>query len=115
MIYDRIVSISRPNSDAATEGVQGYSGLQARGSVTLYTNLVASIQLVRRVGKPDPQLASDEYSIGGFNIMIPASVLAKGLVTEGDVVTDDLGKQYTIMSAYWSAFGYNLMVTQLSK
>jgi hypothetical protein len=112
-IYPRTVFVSRPNPASPAVGAQGYSALQSAGETVLYTGIPASIQLTRKAGKPDPMVPADPGSLPGWRIFVPGYALSLGQVTENDIVTDDLGKRYQVIGAYWNLLGYALSVTLL--
>ncbi len=104
-LYPRIVSVRRPDT-ATGGGAQGYSGNLASAGTPIASGLEASIQLNRERGVPEAKTASDAYYRADWNIFIPNA--AKGLITERDVVVDDLGKRYLVLAAYWNSLGYKL-------
>lgn len=77
------------------------------------SGLPASVQFSRRAGQPDPGLPADVVSASGFNIFIPLAWSVLGQIDENDIVTDDLGKRYQVVAAYWNILGYNLSCTLL--
>jgi hypothetical protein len=112
-IYPRTVSIRRPSVDNAV-GAQPYSGLTEANETQVAGGLPASIQLARKGGAPDAGTPSDSYGRVTFNIFIPARAAALGLITENDIVVDDLAKRYQVSGAYWNSLGYNLTADLLS-
>lgn len=106
-LYPRVVSVSRPKVDNSV-GAQNYSGVTRGEEDPVVENLPASIQLQRRSGAPDGKTPSDAYARSGFNILIPLNACALGVITERDIITDDLGKRYQVIGAYWNSLGYNL-------
>jgi hypothetical protein len=111
-LYPRVVAISRPNTND-TAGDRGYSGVTKTNETLIVTGLPASIQLQSKGGRPDAQVPSDAYSMSKFAIMIPFAAAALGLITERDIVTDDLGKRYQVVGTYWNSLGHNLSCTLL--
>lgn len=60
-----------------------------------------SVELPTDAGKTD------------WAIFIPLSQAVRGLITEDDIVTDDLGKRYQVAAAWWDSLGYQLVCTLL--
>jgi hypothetical protein len=112
-IYPRVVSVRRPNADAAV-GAQPYSGLSEGNETQIAAGLPASIQLARKGGGPDAGVPSDAYGRVSFNVLIPAGSASIGLITENDIIVDDLGKRYQVSGAYWNSLGYNLTTDLLT-
>lgn len=107
-IYPRIVAIRRAQVSAAVGMQAGYSGVTAATEDVIATGLPASIQWKRARGKPEGDTPSNAPERAGWQIFIPKPAATLGLITERDIVVDDLGKRYTITAAYWNSLGYNI-------
>lgn len=108
-IYARTVSITRPNPLTGVGIVAGgYSAVTKGNESTVATGLPASIQQTREPGSPEGRTPSDAPDRTVWNVFIPAASAANGLITERDIVIDDLAKRYVVIAAYWNALGYRL-------
>jgi hypothetical protein len=117
-IYNRTITITRPNVQAAV-GSEGYGGVNAAtglnpaSETTVATGLPASIQLASSMAKPLADLPSDIYNRTGWKIFIPASSAALGLINDRDIVTDDQSQRYQVTANNWDILGYTLMCERL--
>ena len=124
-LYPRTITVTRPIPNIQTSGsaigLQGYSGLTEAvgptglgGEATIATGVSCSIQ-ARAMGKAtgDDKLPSDSPGPPVWYIFIPASQIAKGLIRDRDVVTDDEGYRHQVASAYWNLLGYRLNCIRL--
>ena len=68
-------------------------------------NVRASIQNKQTRGSPDGGVPSDSYTRTGWSIFI--RLQDRKLITERDVIVDDVGKRYLVTAGYWNSFGYN--------
>jgi hypothetical protein len=46
----------------------------------------------------------DESSKVGWNILVRTN--DRTLITEHDVIVDDIGNRYTVVAGYWNSLGY---------
>jgi hypothetical protein len=106
-LYPRTVAITRPNTQLGPDD-QGYLAATEGNETSIATGLPASIQQTREPGKPEGGTPSDAPNRTVWNIFVPAASLALGGTTERDIVTDDLGKRYVVIAAYWNSLGYRL-------
>lgn len=106
-IYPRTVAITRPNSELGA-GEQNYFAATKGNESTIASGLPASIQQVREPGGPEGKTPSDAPNRSVWSIFIPAASAALGLITERDIVTDDLTKRYVVIAAYWNSLGHRL-------
>lgn len=111
-LYPRVVAVTRPATNE-TPGGQDYSGTQKATETAIVSGLPASIQFTGRLSTPLGGTPSDATDRAGFRILIPAFAAADGLITERDIVTDDLGKRYQVFAGYWDSLGYNLQAELL--
>lgn len=96
-LYPRVVSISRPNQDD-TLGGQPYSGLRSDNESVISSDLPAHIQIDRQNPMSPTKLPSDAISLPVYKILIK---VARGLVKRGDIITDDIGNRYQVISPDW--------------
>lgn len=96
-LYPRTITITRPSADTSY-GAQPYSGLQASNESVVAEGLAAHIQIDNRMPPPLAKLPGDALSTPVFRIIFKA---ASGLTRTGDVITDDLGSRYQVISADW--------------
>jgi hypothetical protein len=96
-LYPRLIQISRPDRDE-TFGGQPYSGLQIDNESVIASGIAAKIQVDRQGNRPEAGLPSDAAGESTWKIIFVAS---RGLVKTGDVITDDEGERYQVISAYW--------------
>jgi hypothetical protein len=106
-LYPRIVSITRPNPDTGV-GIVPYSAVTKGNETSIATGLPASIQQTREPGGPEGKTPTDAPDRSVWNVFIPSTSAAKGLITERDIVTDDLTKRYVVIAAYWNSLGHRL-------
>lgn len=111
-LYPRTIAIRRAITNE-TPGSQPYSGTQEANETVIATVLPASIQLQSKGGTPEAGTPSDAFNMSRYAVMIPRAAAAIGLITERDIVVDDLGKRYQVVGAYWNSLGYNLACTLL--
>jgi hypothetical protein len=111
-VYPRTIAITRPNTND-TPGDRGYSGVTKANETPIVSGLPASIQLQSKGGAPLGGTPSDAFSMSRYAVMIPFAAAALGLIEERDIVTDDLGKRYQVVGAYWNSLGHNLSCTLL--
>lgn len=113
-IYARTVTITRP-SNAATGGQVAYIGQNRADETTVAAALPASVQSKsvgsRRSGTD--KIAADAPGPIVWDIFIPRRALAKGLVRDRDIVTDDEGIRYQVAAAYWNILGWHLQTIRL--
>lgn len=111
-LYPRTIKVTRPNDSAPAVGLRPYSGEVRTDESIIATNLPASIQQRRKSASAHGELPSDAPK-SDWAIFIPKRSAALGLITERDIVTDDLGKRYQVAAAYWDSLGYQLLVMLL--
>ena len=111
-LYPRTIAITRPNTNSGI-GAIGYGGLTPAAETAVVSGLPASIQENKNLGKPEADVPGDALRATQWNIFIPATAAALGLIEERDIVTDDLGQRYQISTAYWNSLGYRLGADQL--
>jgi hypothetical protein len=94
-------------------GAQPYQGLEAATETVVARGIPASIQLDRAGDRPLGGLPGDATGRGMWKIMVPKASLAKGVVLDQDVVTDDQNLRYQVTNPYWDSLGYALRVERL--
>lgn len=109
-IYNRTISIARqPISSGG--GVQPYGGMNPTAEQAYLTDVRASIQLARERGKPEPDVPADREGKSLWKIFFRN--VALGTVQTNDIVKDDLGVRYQVISPWWDGFQYNLLCERL--
>ncbi len=111
-LYPRVVAISRQAAQTGF-GAQPPSGMTPAVEQTLASDLSASIQHASAGRRPDPGLPADAVSRSLWRVFIPLGRLARGAVQRGDIVVDDMGIRYQVVSPYWNSLGHNLLVDRL--
>lgn len=96
-LYPRTVTVSRHQQDEAL-GVQGYSGLSPASEAVIAENVPAHIQIDRQNSASPAKLPGDAVAMPVWKVIVK---VARGLVRTGDVITDDLGNRYQVISADW--------------
>lgn len=127
MLYPRTVSLRRLKTVAGTStaagdaiGLTGYSGAEistdpadTQGETILKDGIPASIQAAATGRKRDSALPQDAVSNPTWDIFIPSTALAKGMVRDRDIFVDDEGYRYEVGQAYWNLLGYKAMCIRL--
>jgi hypothetical protein len=108
-LYPRTIAVHRPDTNPGA-GSQGYSGVLPSEENTVLRSACASIQFKPGGGKrPTGGLPADTSSKANFHIFIPLSAAPQpGIVLNRDIVIDDLGNRYQVISNYWNSLGFNL-------
>jgi hypothetical protein len=96
-LYPNTISISRQNQPAGV-GAQPYSGVTQANETVIAEGIDAHIQADRQGTRPDAGLPADAAGQSIWKIIFRG---AKGVVTECDVITDEQGKRYHVISADW--------------
>jgi hypothetical protein len=98
-LYPRRVVISRQNRNT-TPGAQPYNGVSKSNEVVIAGGIAAHIESDRQGTMPVAKLAADA---AGQSIWKVIMNVALGTVLERDIITDDLGKRYQVISADWGS------------
>lgn len=105
-LYPRTIAVHRSNTQTAV-GALNYSGETETDEKVITSGLPASIQ--HRSGKGlRGGLPADAPNKAEWFIFIPAANAGIGLISERDIIVDELGKRYMISAAYWNVLGYRL-------
>ncbi len=96
-LYPRTITITRPNS-LSSFGAQPYSGLMPDDETQVATGLAAHIQVDKGSLAPQAKLPADAAYQSFWKIIFKGP---RGLSKRGDVITDDLGNRYQVVSADW--------------
>jgi hypothetical protein len=96
-LYPRTISITRPNQNTAI-GAQPYSGVLESNETIIKSGVPAHIQSDRQGTRPDAGLPADAAGQSIWKIIFKVPL---GMVLERDIITDDLGKRYQVISADW--------------
>lgn len=116
-LFPRTISITRPEApddDPDSDvGLQPYQGVRTDTEEPIASGVPASIQLSGMGKNAGEDLPNDALSPSEWRIFIPKAALAKGTVSERDIVTDDLGKRYQVSAAYWHPMGHSMRASLL--
>lgn len=114
LIYNRTVSINRPGTIPVPSGgtpsvvVTGYGGVTDGTETTLYTGLMASIQVKSAVRQHLNALPADTRAPYVWSVFLQKSAVPLGGIENRDIVIDELGNRYQVESAQWGLLGYHL-------
>lgn len=96
-LYPRTITITRPSADAGI-GQRPYGGLTPTAETTVAANLPARIQSDRQGTAPATKLPGDAAGESIWKILFKGVL---GLTRTDDIITDDLGNRYQVISADW--------------
>jgi len=96
-LYPSTISITRQNQNNAL-GTQGYGGVLATNESIIATGIPAHIQADRQGTRPQSGLPADAAGQSIWKVIFKA---AKGLVQDRDIITDDIGRRFQVISADW--------------
>jgi hypothetical protein len=105
-LYPRTIQVTRPNLDTGV-GAQPYGGLLASNETLVASGIAAHIEAERQGKDPDARLPGDAKGESIWRIMFKAAL---GLVQSDDMITDELGNRYQVISASWEPLGYTCRV-----
>lgn len=108
-LYPRTIAITRPAAQSGV-GAQPYGGLSPTTETPVASGLAASIQLAT-AGKTNPAGLPGDVEVSNYKIF--SRQIGRGLVQDRDIVTDDMGWRYQVLSAYWDSLGANLYTKRL--
>jgi hypothetical protein len=91
------VSISRPNQETGV-GAQPYGGLAASNQTLIAQNIRAHIQSDRQGTAPIARLPADAAGESIWKIIFKLPI---GTVQTRDVIVDDIGNIYQVISVDW--------------
>lgn len=113
-IYPRTVTLTRPQPrPGASTALPGYGGSSPDDEALNAQSMPASIQFSTTARGTGSQLPSDARAMVDFKILLPRKYSPLNMITERDILTDELGKRYQVYAAYWSPMGYDLRATLL--
>ena len=108
-LYPRTIAITRPNQQTGV-GELSYGGLSPNSESPILSGIPASIQLAN-ANKNNTTAIPGDVPVSNYKIYSRA--IGEGVVNDRDVVTDDLGIRYKVVSAYWDSMGVNLYCQKL--
>jgi hypothetical protein len=97
-LYPRRVTLARPSGDD-TPGEQAYGGDSTPPPDVIAQNLKAHIEAERQGSAPDARLPDDAAGQSIWLIIFPK--MALGYARSRDVITDEIGNRYQVISADW--------------
>ena len=95
--YPRTISVLRQATNT-TAGAQGYSGVTPENEETIFTNVAAHIE-AERIGNNSP--ANLPANSQGEPIYLIIFILPLNSVQNRDIIIDDTGYRYQVISADW--------------
>lgn len=96
-LFPNTISLSRTAPNGGVGSI-GYGGLPATAQTVVATGLPAHIQADRQGTRNAAGLPADAAGQSIWKVIFKG---AKGLARERDVVTDEQGKRYHVISADW--------------
>ena len=96
-LYPRSITVSRQNQDILV-GSQPYAGVTQANETVIVSGVPAHIQADRQGTSPVAKLAADAAGQSTWKIIFK---LPLGTVQNRDIITDDLGNRYQVISADW--------------
>lgn len=106
---NRMVSFARPTASTSSSGVGSYGGFTLADATTLLTGFPASVLNALGLGLDPTDLPADAPP-KSWEVLLPG---VPGLVLlDGDLMTDDLGRNAVVSSAELSELGWRLLVKQ---
>lgn len=113
-LYPRTIAISRPPATLSNGTQPGYNGVSAASETPIVSGLPASIQESATSGATSAGLPSDARTSVYWRILIPKRACSvPDAIKNKDSVTDDLGRRFQVIAAYYNSLGFNLRVEQL--
>jgi hypothetical protein len=107
-IYPRTINITRPQVQSGV-GAVAYGGLIETQESQIAQDIPASIQLSKQ-GKSGAVGLPADGKTTWWRILFHGPL---GLVTDRDIITDDLGIRYQVVAPYWNSLGYSLLTERL--
>ncbi|MDE2101963.1 MAG: hypothetical protein KGL39_32250 [Patescibacteria group bacterium] len=104
-LYPHTIAITRAITNNFVGNI-GYSGEQPSQERTIVQKVTAAIQYAGK-GKTIAGLPGDVPSTF-WRILVPLALLANGTVQTRDIVTDEAGVRYVVISPNWTSLGYQM-------
>lgn len=98
LLYPRTIQVTRADQNTAV-GVQSYSGVLETNESNVTQGIPAHIQIDRRGPRSPSGLPADAISETLWKIVVK---LPRGYIQARDIITDDLGNRYQVVSADWN-------------
>ena len=114
-MWPRTVTIARPSALAGVGFQQPYSGQRPSEPATMTpiaSGLPASVQ-AQREGQRNPTGLPTDGNRPVWRIFIKPGAITPGIVRDGDIVTDDIGRRYEVVADYFDSLGYRLHCERL--
>lgn len=96
-LYPRTISVRRPNTNTAA-GAQPYSGVQPINENVIVAGIAAHIEAAKGGAASPAGLPADTKSEPIFLVIFK---IALGVVLDRDIIVDDLGFRYQVISSDW--------------
>ena len=100
LLYPRMVTIQRKIESDKPGAQGGYGGVTPDQFATIPATLRAHIAAERQGTSPEAKLPGDAAGQSIWSISFPRMKL--GVVRSRDVIVDELGQRYEVISADWS-------------
>lgn len=110
-LYPRTITIARTQQDHQV-GAVGYGGRTQSSETEIARGIRANVQ-ARREGSRNPVGLPADGTKSSWRIFTPRDVLAAGLVKDGDLITDDLGRRFQVTSDYCHNLGCTFSAERL--
>lgn len=102
-LYQRTIKIERLRKSSG-EGGLGYGGAGQERPELIREEVPASVQ-ARNAGSKNPTGLPSDGKMAQWYVLTPRDVLRDGEVRNGDVITDDLGRRFSVTSDYSAHLG----------
>lgn len=112
-LYPRTIAVTRPKGPAGV-GYVGYSSPLQANEDPVVSGIPANIQLKSTPSRTTADgLPSAPPGPPVWRVYIPRSAVAKDVIRDRDIITDDLNVRYQISGAYWNSMGWNIACVRL--
>lgn len=117
-IFNRTISVMRPDGEAPPSGVTtvqlgGYSGVTAAAETEIYFDLPASIQPRSSVRQHVNSLPSDQRSPYVWSFYLKNGAVPVGGIKNRDIIVDDQGERYQVEASQWTLLGCHIRALML--
>jgi hypothetical protein len=96
-LYPNTISITRPNQNTGV-GTVGYGGLSPMDESSIASGIPANIQIDKGSRTPVAKLPGDATYESIWKIIFKGP---NGLTQTRDIITDELGRRFQVVSADW--------------
>jgi hypothetical protein len=109
VLCNRTINVLSPSPQSIPVGASGYDGTTAAGETAIMTGWPASVLIDRIVRE---QVVPESAGFATYRILLPyvAGIKIRG----GDIITDDMGRRYDIITAELQTYGWRMAATQVA-